>query len=700
MKTKFLVNILLCLLIFRTTNVNAQQLWSSIEGPYGNTTVDRMISYDSTLFISSNCGIFKKSINQSDWEYQSNNNLSCYTLKGDSLFYFSPELKFTSLQNGNFNPIDIGNSFFHLYVISHSDSCLFGSNGFGFYKSSDFGLTWQNFSNGLPTDTSYSPWPPYINHTYRINGIATTTGFLFCATNYGVYKSDASLNLWTPLTNGIVATTIKGIYSSNDTLYAYTANNLYRSSDMGNTWSLLYQASSTINCVFNKNKTIWIGTSNNGIIYSNNNGSSWSSFNNGLTDLNIQTITLSNNALWCGSATNGTFNLIGAMWYNDRKGINCSFIRSLSSTDSELIANNGLTIAKLNAGNWTNCTPPMACDYWYKVIAHHDTIVASAEHNTNIWPYDNPFIVKSNDGGLTWDSLSNQPLFYSIDPYKILFEHSRIYIREVDKLFFTDNDGVNWINICVPNPGCVVMNDFIVHHEIPFISGCHPSQLLAFNNSTWNASANGLSAAGEPTFFAQCDNAVFNFVDNVGMYVSFDDGANWSYASAGLSGFNYVSDYAYNGSKLFISTDNGIFATYNYGQQWIALNDGIANKWVNSLYIFNDTLYAGTVGNGIWKMAIPSTLTSVSEIGAKKFELSIVPNPFNAITKISSTGLIGAGLIKICNSEGKLVAQEKISDISSFIWDGSKLPNGFYFAQIIQDNHIKAIGKMVIANER
>jgi hypothetical protein len=99
-------------------------------------------------------------------------------------------------------------------------------------------------------------------------------------------------------------------------------------------------------------------------------------------------------------------------------------------------------------------------------------------------------------------------------------------------------------------------------------------------------------------------------------------------------------------------------------------------------------------------MAIPSTLTSVSEIGAKKLELSIVPNPFNAITKISSTGLIGAGLLKICNSEGKLVAQEKISDISSFIWDGSKLPNGFYFAQIIQDNHIKAIGKMVIANER
>jgi photosystem II stability/assembly factor-like uncharacterized protein len=567
-------------------------------------------------------------------------------------------------------------------------------------KSNDFGISWIYMNNGLPKDTHYIPVSPYIYFSYSIPSITTTTNYLFCATKNGVYRSDATISFWAALSNGIPSTPITGLYNCNDSIYAATGNSLYRSIDFGNNWTLQYQSSSSVTCFVKNNSDIYVGTANDGIEYSSDDGITWNQLNDGLSDLKIQSLVLSNSQLWCGTTNQGAFSYNGSLWEMKHVGMNCSKIYSLAGTDNHLIANTGETINKLISGTWVNCTPNMAHDYWSLLKAHHDTLLVSVEHNTSSWPYDIPFIIKSNDAGQTWDSLTNQPPFAGDDAYRINFHNNRIYAWENEKMYFTDDNGANWINISLPGTVCNGIFGFSIHNEIPFVSACGPGQLLTLNNNNWVSSSNGLSLSGEPTTFAQCDNALFNYVNMVGMYVSFDDGANWSYASAGLSGFNYVSDYAYNGSKLFISTDNGIFATYNYGQQWIALNDGIANKWVNSLYIFNDTLYAGTVGNGIWKMAIPSTLTSVSEIGAKKLELSIVPNPFNAITKISSTGLIGAGLLKICNSEGKLVAQEKISDISSFIWDGSKLPNGFYFAQIIQDNHIKAIGKMVIANER
>jgi hypothetical protein len=128
------------------------------------------------------------------------------------------------------------------------------------------------------------------------------------------------------------------------------------------------------------------------------------------------------------------------------------------------------------------------------------------------------------------------------------------------------------------------------------------------------------------------------------------------------------------------------------------LDNGLANKFVSALYIFNDTLFAGTAGNGVWKMEIPLTISSLSEIRNTQFNLKIAPNPFNGSTVISAIGLNGSGIINVRNDAGQLITKEKISDISSFNWDGSEFPNGFYFAEIIQNDQIKLVGKLVIVN--
>lgn len=694
-KIIFLAFLSCCTFVHQTAF--SQNSWTQVEGPYATTSVNALIVYDTTLYASSTCGISKTTISINNWQIKSSNKISSYTQKGDSLYIISNGLQLVSLQSPNYYATPISN--WTLDAISHSDSCLYGSfSPAGFMKSPDFGNTWNYYSNGLPKDTNYMPVPPYTYYTYNIPTIATTTNYIFCGTKKGVFRSDASINLWSPLTNGIPSTLVTDLYSFNDSIYAATGNSLYRSTNFGNSWTLQYQSLSPVTCFIKNNSTLYVGTANNGIEYSNDNGTTWNQINNGLPDLQIQSLALYNSELWCGTSNQGAFSFNGSIWSSQHIGMNCATIYSIASTDDYLIVNTGETINKLNTGIWTNCTPTMAHDYWSRLKAHHDTLIVSVEHNITTLPYDVPFIIKSTDAGQSWDSLTTQPPFVGDDPYGINFHNNRIYAWENDQIYYTDDDGGNWTNISLPGNVCNGINGFIVHNEIPFVAACYIGQILSLNNNFWQTTANGISSAGEPTTFAQCDNAIFNYVNNVGMYVSFDNGANWAYASAGLSGFNYVSDYAYQGSKLFVSTDNGIFATDNYGQQWIPLNDGLANNYATSLYIFNDTLYAGTALNGVWKMAIPTTISSLNEVRNQPFDLKITPNPFSGRTMISAVGLNGSGLINIRNAAGQLVTHEKITDINSFYWDGSKLPNGFYFAEIIQNNQIKSVGKMVIAN--
>ena len=303
-------NILILLTFFSGINVSYSQ-WVQTDGPYGPINVSSIIQHDSLLLSFTDCGLFSKTNLASSWEPNSKLYFKSHTKKNDSLFIGTPwhGIKLIDLNNPNdpvvnINPIDAD-------VMTYANSCLYVGNGFdGFFKSVDNGVSFTNHNTGLPTDTLSDPsgGAYYITN---VSSIEVTDSNIFCGTNKGVYRIDLNLTYWEEKNNGLPLSQVTLIHEVNDTLYTAIDNKLFRSVDNGEVWNLLVTSYSDITSLLVENDKLYASTSNNGILYSPFNGSNWSSFNLGLTDLSVNVVSKYESTIVCGTSEDGFFELIG-----------------------------------------------------------------------------------------------------------------------------------------------------------------------------------------------------------------------------------------------------------------------------------------------------------------------------------------------------------------------------------------------------
>ncbi len=682
---KFLLNVILLIVLISNTSLSQ---WIQTNGPYAKINVIEIVPDDSIIVLSTNCGYFSKKTITDKWELNSSSNFTGYTQKSDSLFVGGAGFNLINLSNPALTSTNINT--ITLTTLSHSDSCLYGGNSTqGFFKSNDWGNTWTSKNDGLPVDSFIRPHGGGYYYIRSIFCLEVASNFIYCGTNKGIYRNTGSLGLWSNSNSGLPIDSVTLIKEYNDTLFSAFGNELYVSSDLGNSWNLVYSAPSNITSFFNTGSQICIGTVNNGIYISTDQGLTWNVSNNGLTDLFITSIALYNSSLFCGTKTKGIFVFNGTQWDLNNDGLICSSISSLTCTDSLVVTSawDDVYISDHN-NNWTIVSPNLPHNYWGPLEFLNDTIILSVQHHQSTWPYEIPYIVYSINDGITWDSLINQPPFTGDDPYRIYTNNSRIYVYEDDNMFYTDNYGLTWTDISLTPPNCNSFFAFAVFDSVPFASACGNQQFLKLDvNSNWVLSNNGLPNDRPPGRIATCDGAVFTDVIVHGMYVSFDDGNNWSYANNGLITSNsIISSINYN-SVLFVATDDyGVFVTSDYGQNWIAINEGLKNLKTTAINILDDTLYVGTEGNGIWKRAISNIHIGISNIELPLNEIHIVPNPFMSESRIYSETSFNNATIILFNSFGQELKQIKNISGQSVTLHRDNLPMGIYFLRIQNGN--------------
>jgi hypothetical protein len=114
-----------------------------------------------------------------------------------------------------------------------------------------------------------------------------------------------------------------------------------------------------------------------------------------------------------------------------------------------------------------------------------------------------------------------------------------------------------------------------------------------------------------------------------GVFVTNNNGANWTNASNGLSA-SAIMTFLVDGTNLYAGTrKGGIFYSTN-GTSWSSLNIGLRSLNISSLYIKGDTLYAGTEDRGVWTRS--------------KINSYVWPGDVNADMLVDNTDLLPIGL--------------------------------------------------------
>lgn len=688
-------NFIALLLVIACVNIGLSQ-WTQTNGPYGKTNVLAIIPTDAQVFTSTKCGYFSKKEIDSAWSLDSSFSFTAYTQIGDSLFIGGSDLNLIDVSDPNhtltmINPISFT-------MLTHSDSCLYGATPSGFFKSRDMGSTWESKNEGLPFDTFWSGYNPIL--LYKLFCLDVTTNYIFGGTKKGIYRNTGNLAGWSAVNTGLPIDTITLIKSYTDTLFIAIGNELYTSSDFGESWSLRFTAPSYISSFLKVNSQYYVGTIKNGVYYSPDRGESWEILDIGLNDLHITVLAFYDSILFCGTNSKGVFRYQKNHWEDNNNGLICSSVNSMTSLDNHIVASTSEEVF-LSAdpdNGWNVISPDSPHNSWASVKACENTLFLSVRYGWPLISPQSPYILYSSDFGNTWNSLIHPPPFSRDDPYRITCFQNGFFAREDELIYFTDNLGMTWKNTSISAEYCNNINGLEVFNGIPYVTACGSGELLKRNsNSHWVLSNTGLPTDLPPGSIVYCEGALFTYVEPRGMYVSLNNGYTWSLANNGSPEISYsIRGFTYKNSNLFIATEEGVFMTSDYGQHWISINDGLKNIDTRSILLANDTLFVGTNGNGIWKQALSTIIVKSKDIEGSFDHFTIFPNPFSTQTTLQTTKFLNNGTLKVYNSMGQEVAQLNNIVGQSISFNRGHLVSGLYVIRITENNKLIGVKKLII----
>jgi hypothetical protein len=134
---------------------------------------------------------------------------------------------------------------------------------------------------------------------------------------------------------------------------------------------------------------------------------------------------------------------------------------------------------------------------------------------------------------------------------------------------------------------------------------------------------------------------------------------------------------------IFAGTLNdGVFISYNNGANWASLNSGIpTNTQIYSLALNETYVFAGTANKGVWKRPL-SEISGINDVDITSSKINIYPNPAIDIITISmNLNVYKDATINIYNLAGVLVKKEILKQKQQQI-NISDICNGIYIIEV------------------
>jgi photosystem II stability/assembly factor-like uncharacterized protein len=204
-------------------------------------------------------------------------------------------------------------------AIASGTRVLAGTLTNGVFVKTALGTTWAQSNLGLTdlsvTSTAYSlPFDQFY--------IGTLLG--------GVFRGDASSSItWEQVNSGLPAAMVTAVYAGNapNIIFAgMQGAGIFRSTNMGQSWTATTAASSSdVNQFIQAKNGFYAATLGDGVLFSSDDGVTWSKVNTGLGSLTVYSLALDDaDYLWAGTLDGGVY----------RSQANTSGVRTLDAVTS------------------------------------------------------------------------------------------------------------------------------------------------------------------------------------------------------------------------------------------------------------------------------------------------------------------------------------------------------------------------------
>ncbi len=633
-------------LIFMTTDMG--ETWTEQQLYTYPPHVYTIINANNHLISATSRGLYR--YNGSYWEFVTANYVpNNLYFHGDTLWgAFDDGVKFST---------DYGDTWQAVLSIDRGINAIYkygnylfaGSDGYGVFRSSDNGATWETVNNGIDS-TSY---------VYAFGQIGS---WLYISVNGSAYRSNDYGETWSSDSWGIPDGIIYTFYTAPNDYYIFigTDDGVYYDTNPGGEWQKVTDQSFVYNSVYSiayKDGTLFFA-GEPGVYYMNN--APYQDWKNlGVANESVMKFCWRNDTLYAATnarAIQRTYDQ-GLSWeiYADRTFEYTGFISDMACTDTitYLATTNRLVRLRPSDPHWET----MAYGNFTAVLAFGDNVYAGGDEGIYVSHDDFDTYVVFNDGLLSNPS--------------------------VKRFFMNDN----YIFVSLLNNGV-----YRLDRNNP--------------NAIWEPANNGIENKTVENFYEK-DGVLFA-ATSFGLFRTSDNGDNWEECDEGISDKYIRSIYGTHNALLAGTNYGGVYISSDNGDTWQEFNDNLTYIPVIFLTADSQYVYAGTYEYGMWRRPIEDVINDVStsENLPEKFVLyQNYPNPFNPTTNITyvvpsveTRHALSLQLI-VYDALGRevatLVNSKQAPGKYSVQFNASNLPSGIYFYTLRAGNFVQT-KKMVL----
>ena len=379
---------------------------------------------------------------------------------------------------------------------------------------------------------------------------ATSDGTLYIDTQTGVYRLAADASAWTRVNTDI---STPGGYMSmtehNDTLYSVSADEIFASSDDGETWDAFCprpKGRRHIGLIVTEAPqitrsrtgiTMYLAFRDKGIVRSTDAGTRWNSFNEGLSGTRIRAVAKIGSAVFAGT-NEGLYRLSADRW--EQVPVKKTF-KVTRSFENEVFADADSGFYRLNAEQWEQ-VPVQFSNAIHFLKVFENNLYVGVGSDLSMWHSPetkrgiivNPRALKgaifhSADLGKSWTEITpkNEPLFFTASTSMEFWVAGETLVLNGSEQFRSTDAGKTWTKL-----------------------GVNTRSLTGLNSR--HIGVNG------KTFYA---------VGTNGIYRTIDAGESWHPFMEGIIGTRIESLVPFN-NRLYAYTYRDIVQSTDAGESW------------------------------------------------------------------------------------------------------------------------------------